>query len=110
MQVDLFDLRLCSDLDEDDPQPGWFITRRDPARQDHIPLSGAFHAPRRRVTLADDMPDDDDKLPPIPFTIDVTVDRTRVQVTLLLAPGTAVKVKETKATTEPQLPRKEQTA
>jgi len=30
------------------------------------------------VTLADDMPDDDDKPTPIPFTGDVTVDRTRV--------------------------------
>jgi hypothetical protein len=41
------------------------------------------------VTLADDMPDDDDKPTPIPFTGDVTVDRTRVQVTLLLRPGLA---------------------
>jgi hypothetical protein len=35
------------------------------------------------------------------FTVDVTVDRTRVQVTLLLRPGTAVTVAETKTTTEP---------
>ena len=42
------------------------------------------------ATLADDMPDDDDKPAPIPFTVDVTVDRTRVQVTLLLRPGTTV--------------------
>jgi hypothetical protein len=47
------------------------------------------------------MADDDDKPAPIPFTVDVTVDRTRVQVTLLLKPGTAVTVKDTKATTEP---------
>lgn len=51
------------------------------------------------------MPDDDDKPTPIPFTVDVTVDRTRVQVTLLLKPGTAVTVAETKATTEPEPPR-----
>ncbi len=43
----------------------------------------------------------DDKPEPIPFTVDVTVDRTRVQVTLLLRPGTAVTVAETKTTTEP---------
>jgi hypothetical protein len=47
------------------------------------------------------MPDDDDKPAPIPFTVDVTVDRTRVQVTLLLRPVTTVTVEETKATTEP---------
>jgi hypothetical protein len=47
------------------------------------------------------MPDDDDKPAPIPFTVDVTVDRTRVQVTLLLRPGTVVTVAETKTTTEP---------
>jgi hypothetical protein len=46
------------------------------------------------------MPDDDDKPAPIPFTVDVTVDRTRVQVTLLLAPGTSETVAETKTTTE----------
>ena len=46
------------------------------------------------------MPDDDDKREPIPFTVDVTVDRTRVQVTLLLKPGTRVTVAETKTTTE----------
>lgn len=34
--------------------------------------------------------------------MDVTVDRTRVQVTLLLKPGTAVTVKETNVTTEPE--------
>ena len=27
VQVDLFDLRLCSDPDDDDLQPGWFIYR-----------------------------------------------------------------------------------
>jgi hypothetical protein len=42
----------------------------------------------------------DDKPEPVPFTVDVTVDRTRVQVTLLLRPGTAVTVAETKTTTE----------
>jgi len=45
---------------------------------------------------------DDDKPAPTPFVVDVTVDRTRVQVTLLLKPGTAVTVKETKTTTEPK--------
>lgn len=43
----------------------------------------------------------DDKPEPIPFVVDVTVDRTRVQVTLLLRPGTAVTVADTKVTTEP---------
>jgi hypothetical protein len=52
--------------------------------------------------LTDDMPDDDDKPAPIPFVVDVTVDRTRVQVTLLLRPGTAVEVAETKTTTGPE--------
>lgn len=51
------------------------------------------------------MPDDDDKLAPIPFTVDVTVDRTRVQVTLLLKPGTAVTVADTKVSTEPEPPK-----
>jgi hypothetical protein len=46
------------------------------------------------------MPDGEDKPEPIPFTVDVTVDRTRVQVTLLLKPGTAVTVAETITTTE----------
>ncbi|MGD0420202.1 MAG: hypothetical protein ABSA68_11605 [Xanthobacteraceae bacterium] len=44
---------------------------------------------------------DDDKPEPVPFTVDVTVDKTRVTVTLLLRPGTAVTVEETKTTTEP---------
>lgn len=44
---------------------------------------------------------DDEKAEPSPFTVDVTVDRTRVQVTLLLKPGTAVTVAETKTMTEP---------
>jgi hypothetical protein len=44
----------------------------------------------------------DDKPEPIPFTVDVTVNKTRVQVTLLLRPGTAVTVAETKTTTELQ--------
>ena len=47
----------------------------------------------------------DDKPPPIPFVVDVTVDRTRAQVTLLLKPGTAVTVEETKTTTEPEPPK-----
>jgi hypothetical protein len=55
--------------------------------------------------LAGDMPDDDDKPAPIPFVVDVTVDRTRVQVPLLLKPGTEVAVKETTVTTEPKPPR-----
>ncbi len=50
------------------------------------------------------MPDDDDKSALTPFTVDVTVDRTRVQVTLLLKPGTTVSVAETKTTTEPEPP------
>jgi hypothetical protein len=48
------------------------------------------------------MPDDDDKPAPIPFVVDVTVDRTRVQVTLLLKPGTAATVEGIKTTTEPE--------
>jgi hypothetical protein len=47
----------------------------------------------------------DDKPEPIPFVVDVTVDRTRVQVTLLLKPGTVVTVAETKTTTEPTTPK-----
>jgi len=47
----------------------------------------------------------DEKAEPVPFVVDVTVDRTRVQVTLLLKPGTEVTVAETKTTTEP-LPEK----
>ena len=43
---------------------------------------------------------DDVKPEPVPFTVDVIVDRTRVQVTLLLKQGTAVTVAETKTTTE----------
>jgi hypothetical protein len=50
------------------------------------------------------MPDDDDKPAPIPFVVDVTVDRTRVQVTLLLRPGTVVSVASTETTTEPGPP------
>jgi len=44
---------------------------------------------------------DDDKPALIPFVVDVTVDRTRVQVTLLLKPGTVVSVASTKTTTGP---------
>ena len=47
----------------------------------------------------------DEKAELIPFNVDVTVDRTRVQVTLLLKPGTAVTVAETKTTTEPEPPK-----
>ena len=47
------------------------------------------------------MPDDDNKPAPIPFVVDVTVDRMRAQVTLLLRPGTAVTIAETKTTTDP---------
>jgi hypothetical protein len=50
---------------------------------------------------------DDAKPAPIPFTVDVTVDRTRVQVTLLLKPGTTVSVKGTKTTTKPEPPNSE---
>ena len=42
----------------------------------------------------------DAKPEPVPFTVDVTVNKTRVQVTLLLKPGTVVTVAETKTTTE----------
>ena len=59
-----------------------------------------FHKAVVDATLSRTMPDDA-KPAPIPFTVDVTVDRTRVQVTLLLRPGTAVTVAETKTTTEP---------
>ena len=46
---------------------------------------------------------DDDKKPvPREFPVEVIVDgKTRVRVTLLLAPGTTVTVKETNVTTEP---------
>ena len=44
----------------------------------------------------------DDKPESIPFVVDVTVDRTRVEVTLLLRPGTAVTVAGTKTTNEPE--------
>ena len=37
----------------------------------------------------------------VPFTVDVTVNKTRVQVTLLLKSSTAVTVAETKTMTEP---------
>jgi hypothetical protein len=50
---------------------------------------------------------DDAKPEPVPFTLDVTVDKTRVQVTLLLRPGTAVTVAETKTTTDPKSPESE---
>jgi hypothetical protein len=45
---------------------------------------------------------DDDKPAPIPFVVDVTVDRTRVQVTLLIKPGAVVSVASTKTPTEPE--------
>jgi hypothetical protein len=48
------------------------------------------------------MADDDKKPGPREFPVEVIVDgKTRVRVTLLLAPGTTVTVKETKVTTEP---------
>lgn len=50
--------------------------------------------------MSDTLPDA--KPEPIPFTVDGTVDRTRVQVTHLLKPGVAVTVEETKTTTEPK--------
>jgi hypothetical protein len=48
------------------------------------------------------MADDDKKPEPREFPVEVIVDgKTRVRVTLLLAPGTTVTVKETNVTTEP---------
>ena len=45
---------------------------------------------------------DDDKPAPREFPVEVTVGRTKVTVTLLLAPGAPVTVKETNVTTEPE--------
>jgi hypothetical protein len=51
------------------------------------------------------MPDDDTKPKPREFPIEVKVGRVKVTVTLLLAPGTAVTVKDTTvATAEPGAP------
>ena len=47
------------------------------------------------------MLDDDDKPEPVRFPVVVTVDNVRVEVVLLLKPGTVVSVAETKTTTEP---------
>jgi hypothetical protein len=44
---------------------------------------------------------------PVPFPMEVAVNGVRVTVTLLLRPGTAVTVEETKTTTEPKLPNSE---
>ena len=50
---------------------------------------------------------DNAKPEPVPFPIEVTVNGVRVTVTLMLKPGTAVTVDETKTTTEPKLPNSE---
>lgn len=50
------------------------------------------------------MADDDKRSEPREFPIEVKVGHTKVTVTLLLAPGTAVTVKETNVTTEPEPP------
>ncbi len=44
---------------------------------------------------------DDDKPSPREFPVEVTVNGIKVTVTLLLKPGTAVTVADTKVTTEP---------
>jgi hypothetical protein len=50
---------------------------------------------------------DDAKREPVPFPVEVTVNGVRVTVTLMLKPGTAVTVDQTKVTTEhsPRPPR-----
>jgi hypothetical protein len=48
---------------------------------------------------------DDDKPASREFPVEVAVGRTKVTVTLLLAPGVAVTVKETNVKTEPEPPR-----
>ena len=50
---------------------------------------------------------DNAKPEPVPFPVEVTVNGVRVTVTLMLKPGTAVTVDETKTTTEPKLPNSE---
>ena len=50
---------------------------------------------------------DNAKPEPVPFPIEVTVNGVRVTVTLMLKPGTAVTVDQTKTTTEPKLPNSE---
>ena len=47
----------------------------------------------------------DEKPEPVQFPVVVEVNRVKVEVTLLLKPGTAVTVAETKTTTEPEPPR-----
>ena len=57
------------------------------------------------------MADDDKKPEPREFPVEVIVDgKTRVRVTLLLAPGTTVTVKETNVTTDPTLKDREDDA
>jgi len=46
-----------------------------------------------------------DEQKPVRFPVVVEVNRVKVEVTLLLKPGTAVTVAETKPTTEPEPPR-----
>lgn len=48
------------------------------------------------------MADDDKKPEPREFPIEVKVGGTKVTVTLLLAPGTAVTMKETNITAKPE--------
>jgi hypothetical protein len=45
---------------------------------------------------------DDDKPEPVKFPVVVEVNGVKVEVVLLLKPGTAVTVAETKTTTEPE--------
>jgi hypothetical protein len=47
---------------------------------------------------------DDAKPEPVEFPVTVTVNGVRVEVVLLLKPGTSVEVVETKTTTEPESP------
>jgi hypothetical protein len=51
------------------------------------------------------MPDDDDKPAPVRFPVVVEVNRVKVEVILLLKPGTVVSVASTKTTTAPEPPR-----
>jgi hypothetical protein len=51
------------------------------------------------------MPDDDAKPEPVRFPVVVEVNHVKVEVVLLLRPGTAVTVAETKTTTKPESPR-----
>jgi hypothetical protein len=50
------------------------------------------------------MVDDDAKAEPVRFPVVVEVNRVKVEVVLLLRPGTAVSVEGTKVTTGPEPP------